>query len=52
MEVFVEAYFEEIRGIRFKVAKEQYLKQLAQRVDDVKFVGIAVPGEKLLGVFL
>jgi hypothetical protein len=47
METFVESYFEQIKGICFQVAKEQYLKQLAQRVDDVKFVGIAVPGEEV-----
>ncbi len=42
METFVESYFEQTKGICFQVAKEQYLKQLAQRVNDVKFVGIAV----------
>jgi predicted NACHT family NTPase len=47
MEKFVESYFEQIKGICFQVAKVQYLKQLAQRVDDVKFVGIAVPGEEV-----
>jgi HEAT repeat protein len=46
MEAFVESYFEQV-GICFQVAKEQYLKQLARRVDDVKFVGIAVPGEEV-----
>jgi HEAT repeat protein len=47
METFVESYFEQVKGICFQVAKAQYLKQLAQRVDDVKFVGIAVPGEEV-----
>lgn len=47
METFVESYFEQTQGICFQVAKEQYLKQLARRVDDVKFVGIAVPGEEV-----
>ena len=47
MEAFVESYFERVKGICFQVAKEQYLKQLARRVDDVKFVGIAVPGEEV-----
>jgi NACHT domain len=47
MEVFVESYFAQIKGICFQVAKAQYLEQLAQRVDDVKFVGIAVPGEEI-----
>jgi HEAT repeat protein len=47
MEAFVESYFEQVKGICFQVAKAQYLKQLARRVDDVKFVGIAVPGEEV-----
>jgi predicted NACHT family NTPase len=47
METFVDSYFEQLQGICFQVAKEQYLKQLARRVDDVKFVGIAVPGEEV-----
>jgi HEAT repeat protein len=47
METFVESYFEQVKGICFQVAKTQYLKQLARRVDDVKFVGIAVPGEEV-----
>jgi predicted NACHT family NTPase len=47
METFVESYFEQIKGICFQVAKAQYLEQLAHRVDDVKFVGIAVPGEEV-----
>jgi HEAT repeat protein len=47
METFVESYFAQIKGICFQVAKAQYLKQLAHRVDDVKFVGIAVPGEEV-----
>jgi predicted NACHT family NTPase len=47
IEKFVESYFEQLQGICFQVAKEQYLKQLARRVDDVKFVGIAVPGEEV-----
>ena len=47
IETFVDSYFEQIQGICFQVAKAQYLKQLARRVDDVKFVGIAVPGEEV-----
>jgi HEAT repeat protein len=46
METFVESYFLQVKGICFQVAKNQYLKQLAQQVDDVKFVGIAVSGEE------
>jgi HEAT repeat protein len=47
LETFVDSYFEQLQGICFQVAKEQYLQQLARRVDDVKFVGIAVPGEEV-----
>jgi HEAT repeat protein len=47
MQTFVESYFAQVKGICFQVAKGQYLNQLAQRVDDVKFVGIAVPGEEV-----
>ena len=47
METFVESYFEQTKGICFQVARAQYLKQLARRVGDVKFVGIAVPGEEV-----
>jgi HEAT repeat protein len=42
METFVESYFEQVKGICFKVAKVQYLEQLSQRVNKVKFVGMAV----------
>ena len=45
---FAQTYFDRTKAaIVFQVAKEQYLRQLAQRVDDVKFVGIAVPGEEV-----
>ena len=45
---FAQTYFDRTRAaIVFQVAKEQYLKQLAARVDDVKFVGIAVAGEEV-----
>jgi NACHT domain len=46
LRTFVESYFEQVKGICFQVAKKQYLEQLAQQVDDVKFVGIAVSGEE------
>jgi HEAT repeat protein len=45
MTVLIDHYFDQIKGICFQVAKAEYLQQLAQRVDDIKFVGIAVPGE-------
>ncbi len=45
---FAETYFDRTKAaIVFQVAKEQYLKQLAQRVDDVEFVGIAVAGDEV-----
>ena len=45
---FARTYQEKTAAsIRFQVAKEQYLKQLAHRVDDVKFVGIAVSGQEV-----
>jgi HEAT repeat protein len=47
MTVLVDRYFDQIKGICFRVAKAEYLQQLAQRVDDIKFVGIAVPGEEV-----
>jgi hypothetical protein len=40
MDVFVNAYFREIQGIRFQVARERYLKALINSCDDIKFVGI------------
>jgi tetratricopeptide (TPR) repeat protein len=42
MEVFVESYFEKVKGICFQVAKAKYLEQLAHQIRNVKFVGIAV----------
>jgi HEAT repeat protein len=47
MTVLVDRYFDQIKGICFRVAKAEYLQQLAHRVDDIKFVGIAVPGEEV-----
>ena len=44
---FARTYQEKTASIRFQVAKEHYLKQLAHRVDDVKFVGIAVSGQEV-----
>src|SRR4028118_1033004 len=48
LEVFAETYFHKTTGyLRFKVAKADYLKQLANRFDDVKFAGIAVEGQEI-----
>jgi hypothetical protein len=59
MQVFVETYFKQTENyLRFQVAKEDYFKQLANWLDDVKFAGIAVPGqeveksEKLVQIFV
>ena len=59
LEVFAETYFHKTSSyLRFKVAKADYLKQLAYWVDDVKFAGIAVEGreieksEKLAHIFV
>jgi predicted NACHT family NTPase len=48
LEVFAETYFHKTTGyLRFKVAKADYLKQLANWFDDVKFAGIAVEGQEI-----
>ncbi|MEG4120738.1 HEAT repeat domain-containing protein [Microcoleus sp. N9_B4] len=48
LEVFAETYFHKTTGyLRLKVAKEDYLKQLANWFDDVKFAGIAVEGQEI-----
>jgi len=48
LEVFAETYFHKTSSyLRFKVAKADYLKQLANRFDDVKFAGIAVEGQEI-----
>ncbi|MBU7586798.1 MAG: HEAT repeat domain-containing protein [Nostoc sp. TH1S01] len=59
MEVFVTTYFQNTDNcIRFQIAKENYCQQLLNWFDDVKFAGIAVPGqeleksEKLVNIFV
>lgn len=47
VEAFAESYFEQIQGILFKVKRIEYLQCLASRLDDIKFVGIAVAGEEI-----
>jgi hypothetical protein len=42
---FANAYFDAITAVRFQVAKADYLEQLANWFDDVKFAGVAVPGQ-------
>jgi len=48
LDVFAENYFQKTSSyLRFKVAKADYLKQLANWFDDVKFAGIAVEGQEI-----
>ncbi|MEA5522265.1 sister chromatid cohesion protein PDS5 [Limnoraphis robusta] len=48
IEQFVNTYFEKTSTfIRYQVNKENYFKQLANWFDDVKFAGIAVPGQEV-----
>ena len=56
---FVRGYFEETKAcLRMRVAREDYLRQLANYYDDVKFAGIRVAGqetdksEKLVNIFV
>ena len=45
---FVNTYFEKTSTyLKFQVAKEDYFEQLANWFDDVKFAGIAVPGQEI-----
>jgi HEAT repeat protein len=45
LKAFANAYFDAITAIRFQVAKADYLEQLVNWFDDVKFAGVAVPGQ-------
>ncbi|NEO14543.1 MULTISPECIES: HEAT repeat domain-containing protein [unclassified Moorena] len=48
IETFVNAYFEHtVTYLKFQVAKQDYCEQLANWFDDVKFAGIAVPGQEV-----
>ncbi|NQE34310.1 NACHT domain-containing protein [Microcoleus asticus] len=48
LDVFAETYFQKTSSyLRFKVAKADYFKQLANWFDDVKFAGIAVEGQEI-----
>jgi predicted NACHT family NTPase len=48
LDVFAETYFHKTSSyLRFKVAKADYFKQLANWFDDVKFAGIAVEGQEI-----
>ncbi len=45
---FVDTYFEQTVYLRYRVAKKNYLKQLAILYDDIKFSGISVAGQESL----
>ncbi|MEG4090826.1 HEAT repeat domain-containing protein [Microcoleus sp. Pol12B4] len=48
LDVFAETYFHKTSSyLRLKVAKADYLKQLANWFDDVKFAGIAVEAQEI-----
>jgi HEAT repeat protein len=48
LDVFAETYFQKTSSyLRFKVAKADYLKQLANCFDDVKFAGLAVGSQEI-----
>ncbi|MEG4493040.1 HEAT repeat domain-containing protein [Microcoleus sp. D3_18_C4] len=48
LEVFGDTYFHKTSSyLRFKVAKADYLKQLGNWFDDVKFAGIDVEGQEI-----
>ena len=48
IETFINAYFQKTDTyIKFQVAKQDYNQQLANWFDDVKFAGIAVPGQEV-----
>lgn len=59
LEVFTKKYFETTDlYLRYQIAKNDYLKQVANYFDDVKFAGIAVEGKesdksaKLIDIFV
>jgi HEAT repeat protein len=45
---FIEVYFDHTVSIRYRVAKEKYLEQLAVLYDDIKFSGISVASQESL----
>ncbi|MEM6402481.1 MAG: HEAT repeat domain-containing protein [Cyanobacteria bacterium P01_D01_bin.116] len=48
MKIFVDTYFKNTNTyIKLQVTKECYFKQLANWFDDIKFAGIAVPGQEI-----
>ncbi|NEO23473.1 MULTISPECIES: sister chromatid cohesion protein PDS5 [unclassified Moorena] len=48
VETFINAYFQQTDTyLKFQVAKQDYCEQLANWFDDVKFAGIAVPGQEV-----
>ncbi|MGB7445220.1 MAG: hypothetical protein WA919_29460 [Coleofasciculaceae cyanobacterium] len=48
IEAFVNTYVQKTDNyLRLQIAKEDYFRQLANWFDDVKFAGIAVPGQEV-----
>jgi hypothetical protein len=48
MQVFAQTYFEKTRSyLEFRIAKRDYLEQLANFFDDVKFAGVAVESQEI-----
>lgn len=48
IEAFVKTYVQKTDNyLRLQIAKEDYFRQLANWFDDVKFAGIAVPGQEV-----
>ncbi|MGK7911798.1 MAG: NACHT domain-containing NTPase, partial [Synechococcus sp.] len=42
VDLFCQDFFERTVGIRFQIARQRYLKQLCNRLQQVEFIGIAV----------
>ncbi|ARV58312.1 signal transduction protein [Nostocales cyanobacterium HT-58-2] len=48
LKIFADTYFEKTSAyLKYKIAKKDYLKQIANYFDDVKFAGIAVEGQEV-----
>jgi HEAT repeat protein len=48
MQVFAQTYFKKTRSyLEFRIAKRDYLEQLANFFDDVKFAGVAVESQEI-----
>jgi hypothetical protein len=48
MQVFAQTYFKKTRSyLEFRIAKRDYLEQLANFFDDVKFAGVAIESQEI-----